>query len=115
MITEIKKASWNGDNKPCFMIENAEVTAVEEIRKGVSQKTGQEWKIQNVNIKLIIGENVRPDYMRLTIPARVLDEMSRSFSEPLKAGMTIDVLVSFDISGTRFLQNDVRVLSIIQK
>lgn len=115
MITEIKKATWAVDNKTCFMIENAEVVAVDEVRKGVSAKTGQEWKLQNINIKLSLGDEVRPDYMRLTIPARVLDEMSKSLYEPLRTGMVIDALVSFDITGTRYLQTDVRVLSLIQK
>lgn len=115
MITEINKGTFVMDGKPCFKIEHAEVVAVDELRKGINQKTGQEWKLQNINIKLNLGDDVRPDYMRLTIPARVLDEMGTQMQNGLKPGMIISALVSFDITGTRFFNNDVRVLSLNQE
>lgn len=111
MITEITKTEFGLDKKPCFTIRNAEIVTKEEIRSGVSKNTGEEWKVQNINVKLNMGEDVRPDYMRITIPSRILDCYDPSH---LKVGDLISVQVSFSITGTRFLQNDVRVLKILE-
>lgn len=110
MITEIVKSTFEMDQKPVFEIRHAEVTAVDEVRKGVSAKTGEEWKILNLNVKLNMGDDVRPDYLRLTVPTRLVDNVMANVNP--KPGMMITAQVSFSITGTRFLQNDVRVLSL---
>ena len=112
MITEITKRTFGMDGKPCFSIEHAVVTCVEPMKSGVSQKTGEAWKLIVMNIKLNLGEDVRPDYMRLCVSTRLADKVQ---AMGLTIGSQISALVSFSVSGSRILTNDIRVLDLIKE
>ena len=112
MITEIKKATFGMDGNPAFQIVNADVTSVEPVREGISPKTGEPWKVMNMNVRLNIGEDVRPDYMRLTIPTRLVDTV---LGMNLTIGSRITATVSFSVTGAKYLQNDIRVLDLIKE
>ena len=112
MITEITKRTFGMDGKPCFSIEHAVVTCVEPMKSGISPKTGEAWKVMQLNIKLNLGDDVRPDYMRLSIHTRLADKVQ---AMGLNVGSMVSVLVSFSVHGNNFLYNDIRALDLIKE
>lgn len=110
-MSEIKIVTSKEDGKPIFYIENAMITFAEEVRRGVSQRTGNEWKLQNINVRLDLGEGAKSGYMRLTVGGRVLDKLST----PLSAGQKISAEVDFNISSGSFQYSEVRVINLINQ
>lgn len=104
-MTDIVKTT-TATGKAVYEIRNAVVIYVDELRTGVSTRTGNTWKIRNVNIRLDNGENQHSDFMRLTFRNQGTEEVSA-----MVPGQTrINVKVDFNISQGKFAGNDINVV-----
>ena len=87
-----------------FEIRGVQVTYIDELREGVSSRTGAPWAVRNVNVRLQTGN--QSDYMRLTFRGEMAKEAGR-----FVAGTTVlNVKVGFNLTSTRFQSNDINVV-----
>ena len=87
-----------------FEIRGVHVTFIDELREGVSSRTGNPWAIRGVNVRLQTGN--QSDYMRLTFRGEMAKEAGR-----FVAGTTVlNVKVEFNVSNGKFQSNDINVV-----
>ena len=87
-----------------FEIRGVHVTFIDELREGVSSRTGNPWAIRGVNVRLQTGN--LSDYMRLTFRGEMAKEAAR-----FVAGTTVlNVKVEFNVSNGKFQSNDINVV-----
>lgn len=87
-----------------FEIRGAQVTYIDELREGVSSRTGNPWAIRNVNIRLFAGN--MSDYMRLTFRG----EMAREAARFIPGTTVLNAKVEFNVSTGRFQNNEISVI-----
>ena len=108
MVSEIKIGVLEADKKAVYVITNARVTNVADPYEGVSQKTGEKYKIVNFNIELNLGEGVKRNYMRVTAFTRVAEWMTLNH---IGVNSIVNLYVDFNVSG-KFPTTEIRVVDI---
>ena len=102
-MTEISTRQMT-DGKSAVCITDATITAKSDVKSGMSQRSGEPWKLVNINVCLNVEG--APMYMRLTARGEMVDRLIA-----LPAGTKLNVFVRFDVTGAKWLSNDIAILN----
>lgn len=110
MGSEIIATTMN-DGTPVFELRKARVFKISEVQSGVSQSTGNEWKMQHIHIELTPGSGTNAHCMRLRLERSLIGS---TVMNHLQEGDYISAKVMFRIFGSKFLSNEIVCLDFVR-
>lgn len=109
-MTEIIRQTSAVDGKPIFVLKGAIIKHIDEEKNGVSSRTGNSWKLRNINVLVDNGEGTPSDYMRITLRGAVCDKFhTRKF----EVNMPIDLEIHFNITNGKYQNAEIIAYDII--
>lgn len=109
----IRVGEKNG--RKALLLTNAEIVYIGEVQEGISARTGNPWKLRNVNIKFVVGHNVDLKEETMIVSAKCVGELcDRIGFHPI--GTHCEALIRLDIN-TRWkvAQTECTLLDITTK
>lgn len=108
-MTEVFINTNPNDGKPAVCFKNAIITFIEDEKSGVSQRTGNAWKLRNINLMLDHGDGNPADYVRVTLRNKVCDTFNTMRLGPKSV---VTIFVDFHISTGQWPRNEINVSQI---
>lgn len=107
-MTELITTLNAQDGKPIFRLQNAVIKYIEDEKSGISNRTGNPWRMRNVNVQVDRGSGNPCDYLRLKFNGPMCEQFN---NQGLKSGDLIDVNIQFTLSRGNFQYTEVLAIS----